>query len=151
MFFTTHLLIGISIFLLLKDFFYGGNETIFLLLILFGSVFPDIDGRKSKIVQWTGIFGIIISFFSKHRGFFHSLFFVSLFTIAIKLFFGTYYAWGLFLGLTLHLFADGLTKQGINILYPFKEFKIKGMIRTGRWGEWIIQIVLLVFIVVKLI
>ncbi|MEK6845688.1 MAG: metal-dependent hydrolase, partial [Nanoarchaeota archaeon] len=71
MLFLTHLLLGIASFLLVKEYLIG-NQIIILLLILLGSILPDIDEAHSKINQWGGILGKIIAFFSKHRGMFHS-------------------------------------------------------------------------------
>ena len=148
MLFPTHILLGIFFFLLFEPFF-SGNETLFLLFVLLGSILPDIDEKHSKAAQWTGLMGGIISFFSKHRGFFHSLIFVVMATLSIKFLVGEYYAWALFLGLTSHLLGDTLTKKGLPVLYPFP-FRVKGWMKTNGWGEKIIQVFILVFLVVEI-
>jgi len=140
MLFLTHLLLGILVGLEAKDFFSGGNYLIFFALVLLGALLPDIDEGESKISKWTRL--RIISFFSKHRGFFHSLGFVVLIVLVLRVFFGDYYAWGLFLGLSSHLLSDGLTKQGINFFYPFSELRLRGWIRTGSGGEMIFQLLI---------
>ena len=135
MLFHTHILLGIVIFLLIKDLFHGGNEIIFFLLILLGSILPDIDERKSKINRWSGIIGVVIAFFFKHRGLFHSLILHFGIFLLIYQFFNLYYAIALFMGYLAHIFGDGLTLMGVTIFYPFSDFKIKGPVRVGGFLE----------------
>jgi len=149
MLFATHILLGILVFLLFANFF-SGNEILFLFFILLGSVLPDIDEKHSKAAQWTGLLGSILSFFSKHRGFFHSLFFVVLATMLVKYLFSNYYAWALFLGLISHLLGDSLTKRGVPAAYPFS-FRIKGFLKTNGLGEKMIQAGILVFLIITII
>ena len=149
MLFPTHILLGIFFFLLVEPYF-SGNEILFLLFVLIGSVLPDIDEKHSKAVQWTGLLGDIISFFSKHRGFFHSLFFAVIITLLVKYLLGEMYAGALFLGLISHLLGDALTKNGLPILYPFS-FRVKGWIKTNGWGEKFVQVFILVFLMIKII
>lgn len=151
MLFLTHFLLGILVGLAARDFIPGGNYLVFFCLILLGSVLPDIDERYSRVNRWSGIIGSVISFFSKHRGFFHSLFFVVLTTLVAKFFLGEYYAWGLFLGLAGHLFSDGISKKGVNFFYPFSKLKMKGWLKVGSWREVMIQILLVGLIVWKVI
>ena len=150
MLFPTHILLGIFFFLIFESFLPKGNEILFLIFILVGSLLPDIDEKHSKASQWTGLLGTIISFFSKHRGFFHSLFFVVIITLTTKYLLNEYLAWGIFLGLTSHLLGDSLTKQGLPILYPFP-FRIKGFMKTNGWQERSIQAIILIFIIIKII
>ncbi len=151
MLFLTHLLFGILIVFVVKGFISGGNYLVFFLLVLLGSVLPDIDVKGSKVNKWGGFVGSIISFFSRHRGFFHSLSFVVLIVLLMKLFFNEYYAFALLLGLAGHLFLDLMTKKGIMPLYPFSELKLKGWVKVGSWEEVMIQILLAVLIVWKVI
>ena len=150
MLFYTHIVIGIVFFLLLKDYFTGGNEIIFFILVLLGSVLPDIDDGKSKIKKASGILGSMISFLFKHRGIFHSLIF------ALGLFFLTkyvwrgYYAWGLFIGYLAHLLGDALTPMGIQFLYPFSSWKIRGPIKVGSLGEKVILFSLIILVIKEL-
>ncbi len=150
MLFPTHILIGLFSFFLFEPFLNGGNEILLLIFVLLGSLLPDIDEKHSKATQWTGLIGQITSFFSKHRGFFHSLFFLILTTLTTKYVFNEYYAWGIFIGITSHLLADSLTKQGLPIMYPFS-FKIKGFFKTNGWGEKLIQTLIFTFLIIKTI
>ena len=119
MLFHTHILIGIVLFLLTKDLFQGGNQVIFFFFVLLGSILPDIDSRNSKMNRWSGIIGIIIVFFAKHRGIFHSLVFHLLLFFLMKPLIGTYYASALLIGYSAHLLGDGFTRGGIVLFYPF--------------------------------
>ena len=148
MLFSTHILLGIFFFLLAEPFF-SGNEILFLFFVMVGSILPDIDEKHSKASRWTGLLGSLVSFFSKHRGFFHSLFFVVIITLPTKFFLNELYAWALFLGLTSHLLGDSLTKKGLPILYPFP-FRVKGWLKTDGWGERFIQVFVLVFLIIKI-
>ncbi len=151
MLFYTHLLIGITLFLLVKDYFAKGNELFFFLLVLLGSILPDIDEGKSKINQWSGILGRIIAFFSTHRGIFHSLLLYLFFFLIISYFYTIYYGQALFLGYLAHLLGDGITKQGVQVFYPFFDFKIRGFVKVGGFWEWLIVAVLIVLIVKELV
>lgn len=149
MLFLTHVLFGLLVGLLAKGFLSGGNFYLFLFLVLIGAMLPDIDEESSRISRWLGILGKGVSFFSKHRGFFHSLFFVILATVLLKWGAGRYYAWGLFLGLVSHLMIDGMTRRGVSFFYPFSDLKLKGWVKTGGAGEIIVQAVLAGLIVWK--
>jgi inner membrane protein len=138
MLFYTHLLLGISFFILFNSFFSGGNKFAFLILVLLGSVLPDIDEKHSRIKNWTGLLGIITSRLAKHRGIFHSLPFALLLFIVVALIFNGYYSVGLFIGYFSHLVGDMLTLHGVTLFYPFSRFKIKGPIRVGSASEYLI-------------
>ena len=151
MLFQTHLLLGIVFFLLLKDFFSGGSQIIFFFLVLFGSIFPDIDEAYSKINQWSGFIGRIVTFFSKHRGIFHSIILHLAIFVVVAYFYGVYYGQALFLGFLAHLLGDGITKLGVQVFYPFSKFKIKGPVRVGGWLEGMILLVLIVLVIKELL
>ena len=150
MLFYTHLLLGVLSFLLFNKFFHGGNQIAFLLLVLLGSLLPDIDESKSKINQWFGVGGKIAGLFSHHRGIFHSLIFTVFLFLLISFLTKTYYAYALALGYLSHLIGDALTPMGVQIFHPFSKFKLRGPIRTGKLGEMFILIALFA-IILKLI
>ena len=151
MLFHTHLLLGIVAFLLLKDFFTGGNEIVFLTLVLLGSIFPDIDDGKSKMKKASGIIGSIISYLFKHRGIFHSLIFAFGIFVLFIIFWNNYYAFAFFIGYCTHIFGDIITPMGIRIFYPFSNFKIKGPIRVGGIGEWVILFGMFILVIRELL
>jgi inner membrane protein len=117
--------------------------------VLLGSILPDLDERNSKINQWSGFIGKIIVFFFKHRGLLHSLLFhVGLFVL-VSYTFNTYYAAALFIGYIAHLIGDGITPMGVQVLYPFSKFKLRGPFRVGGFVEKIIMVSLSVFILFR--
>lgn len=150
MLFYTHLLLGVLFFSISKPFFSGSHELAFLLLVLLGSILPDIDESKSKINQWFGAGGKIAGLFSQHRGIFHSLIFTVFLFLLIGFFTQTYYAYALALGYLSHLIGDAFTSMGVQMLYPFSKFKLSGPIKVGGLGEMLIM-VLLAAIIIKLL
>jgi inner membrane protein len=146
MLFLTHLLFGVLVALVVKGFI-PENYLIFFFLVLLGSVLPDIDVKGSKVNKWGGFVGSIISFFSRHRGFFHSLGFVVMVVLLVKLFLGEVYAWGLFLGLVGHLFLDSMSRKGVRFFYPFSDLELKGWVKVGGWEETMIRVLLVGLIV----
>lgn len=151
MLFKNHILLGIVFFLSLKDFFPGGNQIVFLSLILLGSIFPDIDEGRSRMNQWSGLLGRIVAFFFKHRGLFHSLLLATVLSALLAYYWDSYYALGLFIGYIAHLAGDAVTLAGIMPLYPFSEYKIKGPMKVGGWWEKIIYFILIVLIIKEFI
>ena len=133
MLFYTHALIGIVGFLLLRDFF--GDSVLLFFLVFFGSVLPDIDSRFSKVNRWAGFIGIFLTMIVKHRGVIHSLFFHVILGSVLWWWKGFFVGFALFYGYLLHVFADGFTRAGVKIFYPFSEFKIRGPFKAGGLME----------------
>lgn len=150
MLFHTHILFGIIVFLLLRGSVLG-NEYVLLALVILGAILPDIDEHNSKITQLSGLIGKIVSFFAKHRGIFHSLAFILLFSVFLGWLWKPYYAFAFFAGYLSHLFADALNPMGIPVFYPFSEFRLRGLIRVGGVLEWVILILLAGLIMLKLV
>lgn len=136
MLFYTHVAFGFLAGLLAKPFFPSGNTYLYYLFVFLGSILPDIDERKSIISQKTSLFSWIIHILFKHRGIFHSLWFALLFSAVVYYITGYTYAFAFFIGYMSHILADGLTKQGVNVLHPFAKFHIRGFIETGKILEW---------------
>ncbi len=150
MLFLTHLLLGIISFLLIKEYLIG-NQIIILLLILLGSILPDIDESHSKLNQWGGILGKIVAFFSRHRGMFHSLLFAVGLSAILSYVWSWYYGLALFVGYVSHLIGDALTPMGVQVFEPFLKFRIKGPIKTGSWMEWAVKILLVILIIKEIL
>lgn len=146
MLFKNHLLLGIVFFLVFKEFFQEGNQIIFFLMIMLGSIFPDIDERRSKMNQWSGFVGRIVTFFFKHRGVFHSLLFAVIISLAIGLYSNLHYGLGLFVGYVAHLTGDMITLAGVRPFYPFSDYKIKGPLRVGGMWEKVVYLLLIILI-----
>ena len=150
MLFHTHLMFGIVSFILFSPLFSGGNEVLFLVLVLFGSILPDIDDGHSKIKKASGVLGSVVSFLFKHRGILHSLVIVVVLFVVIGLW-NSYYAWALCIGYLSHLLSDGLTPMGVQCLYPFSSFKLRGPIKVGGIGEWVVLFGLIILVVKEML
>jgi len=110
-------------------------DPIALVLIMFGSLLPDIDSPSSLIGRWF----ILINYSEdwkvnrwKHRRFPHSLLGMITFSLPIAI-----YSWKycfIFMASYLfHLFCDSTTKEGIKFLYPYKKAYNFGKIINGDW------------------
>ncbi|MDO8740454.1 MAG: metal-dependent hydrolase [Candidatus Woesearchaeota archaeon] len=155
MLFITHILFAFLLSLFFKDFFNLNylNYAIFLIIILFFSIFPDIDTPRSKLGRRTRPLSNIINSVFSHRKLFHSLFFIVLLLVFLFMLFGFInkaIIYAIILGYASHLFLDSLTKEGINFLYPFSKLKIEGFINTNSLTEHILVAALTAMIILKL-
>jgi inner membrane protein len=116
------------------------NKIVFAIVALIATLMPDIDS-DSSIVGKRKIFRPI-QFLFGHRGFLHSFTFLFLLTIFFVLFIPVI-AFPLFLGYSLHLFADSFTVQGIRPFYPLKRAYI-GKFKTGGKIDMILFISILI-------
>lgn len=105
----THLVFGLFICLVLVIVF--SVNIPFCLLLLFGSLFPDIDKSSSML----GRRFVPVSWFFRHRGFFHSFYALSLFSVMVYALSGYYLALAFFIGFLSHIFLDLFTKRGISL------------------------------------
>src|SRR3989344_7947276 len=145
MMFKTHLAFSLFIALLIITFFNITDKLIFIFILTISSSFPDIDSDKSKIGRRFPIISKLINLLFGHRGIFHSIFppLILLFAFwYLNLF---YIGLAVFIGYLTHLIGDSLTLEGINFLYPFSSFRIKGLIRTGSLIESLLFFILLGF------
>lgn len=143
MMYKTHLVFGIFLFLLIYAFFQVTSPIIFFVFLLFGSLFPDLDAHDSKL--GSKIFPI--SLFLKHRGMFHTVFLLLLFSSLIYFIFPTkmfYLAFGI--GFLSHLILDALNYAGIRPFYPIHHFEVKGFVKIHSFGEYVLFFSLIVFI-----
>ena len=148
MMFWTHIMFA---FLLVFSFSEYFNNNLFILLVLFFSILPDIDCYNSKIGRKNRIISYLINIFFKHRGIFHSF-------IPIMILFFLFYvsnekmiAFALLLGYSSHLILDAITVQGIMPFYPLTKKKIRGFIKLNGFFEKIILVALISFALYKII
>ena len=146
MLFKTHILLGMAFFLITKNYFSGGNQAIFFLLVLFASIFPDIDEPHSKVNQWSGPLGEIVIFLCEHRTLFHAVILHVAIYVVIGYFVSLYYAKAWLLGYVAHIIGDGITPMGVQLCYPFSDVRIRGPVRVGGIIEWILFAVLFVLV-----
>lgn len=137
----THLLMGVFLGLLLWFLPLSILQKVLVLVFcIFGSLFPDIDtpksiiGRKVKLVGWL----------FRHRGFFHGIVALILFTSIIILLSNVLYGFSFALGFLSHLLLDSLSIEGVNIFGK----KFRGRFKVGGFVEKGFQIILITGIII---
>ena len=146
MLFATHILMGIVAFLALKFVFNSEQIIVTFLLVILGSVLPDIDEPHSKISKASGPLGTVLAFFFKHRGILHSIFVYCLLWGVVWYFWSFAYGLALFVGYCSHILMDSLTKGGIRPFLPFSGVVVRGPIRVGTLGERVLAVGLFVLV-----
>ena len=121
----THIVVGLFMAFLLIIFFNIQNFVAFSLFVVFGSLLPDIDKNSSIIGRKMKSVSLLFS----HRGFFHSLYALALFSLVIYLLFDALYSFAFVVGYLWHLVFDSFTRQGI--AYFLFDKKIKGEFLSG--------------------
>lgn len=112
-----------------------------------GSVFPDIDTKRSYL----GRFFKPMNIFMGHRGITHSLLAMVVLSILIAIApieGAQKYAYFFLLGYASHLVLDVITKEGITPFFPYKKFRIKSKVKVGGLLEKLF-FVLVLFGIIK--
>src|SRR3989344_2898778 len=86
-------------------------------------------------------------FFLMLRNFFSGGNEIIFFFFSISVYWNVYYATGLLLGYIAHLVGDSFSPSGIQMFYPFSQFKFKGPMKVGGFMEWVILVLLIVVII----
>ena len=152
MLYRTHLLFSILVFLLLRYFTGIKAGLLFFVLLVSSSFIPDLDHPNSKIGQKFKILSKTLNKIFKHRGFLHSIilpfliYFIFAYIFELK-----EVGFAVAAGIISHLFLDLLTKDGLSLLSPFSDKKIKGFISVGKISEKIFFIFLLILFIIFLI
>lgn len=134
---------GLLFGILSLSFLHPANKYIFLGIVVFSSLLPDLDHPQSKLgrkVFFSKIFNILFG----HRGFFHAIWIPLAVWILLWLGFGFQYGSAVFIGYFAHLFSDGLTKSGINLIHPLRQLRLQGFVETGGLLENLIFFFVLV-------
>ncbi|MDY6011954.1 metal-dependent hydrolase [Clostridium sp.] len=123
-----------------------------------GSLFPDIDMKNSFISKSHPLIHKIFGKRFRHRGFTHSLLAMIILYIFIEKFIQisnddiiiVSMCYGFFIGYASHLILDLITKEGIELLYPFKKNISIFFIKTNSNGEKIfnrfLKFIILIYI-----
>lgn len=144
----THVVFGV--FLALYFLPYVNYKFAFVCMVLFTSLFPDIDLMHSYIGnRW---YFRPIQWFVKHRGFIHSLTLALIISIALAVYFPSL-AFGFFLGYAGHLIGDAITIEGIRPFWPSKSESLGRMRVGGRIesGIFYLLIALDIWLIVKMV
>ncbi len=145
----THLLFGILLGIFYLDYFkFSGNKVLFFIIIGLASLLPDIDHPNSIIGRKIKPISSIINFLFGHRKLLHSIFFLAAVGLLSFLLWPLYFI-PTFIGLLSHILLDTLSKEGLNLLYPFNIIDIKGFIKVGGLIENLFFFCLLILIVLK--
>ena len=135
MMFKTHLLFGLLVGLFALLLFNPASGALFILFVMVGSAFADVDHPDSKFGKRVPLIGLLFT----HRGFFQSLFAIVLFTFLVQLIFRVQYLTiGFALGYLSHLVLDVLNHQGIMPFHPLSDFRVKGFIKSNGFVESIL-------------
>ena len=139
--FKTHLAFSLFIGLILIKILNIKNQILFLILLLFFAIFPDIDEKTSKISKKIKFLSYPINLIFRHRGFFHTIY---LPLILFLLFFIVNKILGVAIlaGYLSHLFLDSLTKSGIRAFKPFK-LKFYGVFKSGGFFDYFLFLLFL--------
>ena len=143
---ATHLLAGLVLSALLIRFLEVPNPLLLVLLVLLGSLLPDIDERHSTIGRKVPIVG----FFVKHRTFFHGLLFLVASVILLSFFIEPLYLVAYSLAFITHLLLDALTPMGVTPFWPSK-LRMKGFVRVGGLLEKLVFVAFVILFVYLLL
>jgi inner membrane protein len=138
----THMAFGLLFGLGALYFVNTENKLIFLAIAVFASLLPDIDHEESYINHKLSILKPL-SYFFKHRGILHTIWIPLAAWLILWLGFGINYGSAVFIGYFAHLFSDGLTKNGVNIIHPLSQVRFQGFIQTGGVFEVVVFIFVL--------
>ncbi len=132
----THMAFGFLAGMLLFPVF-DANWLLFVPLVTFGALLPDVDHKNSKINRILPVTKWIPSFF-KHRGFFHSIFPAIIIYLLFHYFKLDIIGLPLTIGYFTHLGSDCLTKLGCNLLHPVSNLRIQGFVYTNGMMELLV-------------
>ncbi|MBI4153336.1 metal-dependent hydrolase [Candidatus Woesearchaeota archaeon] len=133
----THIVSGLLVAAIFLTFVDVSSSPVFIMLVLFASLLPDIDQKDAHIHRYLPFTRWIQSIF-EHRGFFHSVF-PALLLFVFPFSFGFWDAGAaLLLGYCSHLIADGITPTGIYPFYPVKSVHLRGFVKVGGLLEMIL-------------
>jgi len=137
MLFRTHIVFSLAVYFLLS--YYVAMPFYVLIFVLLATAFVDIDIKNSKMGK--GWYFRPLQWFTRHRGFLHSLVVGLLFSLIIASI-SQWAGFGFFVGYMSHLLLDCFTKSGIALFWPFS-WKVKGFIRSGGIVEQVVFVLLL--------
>lgn len=123
------------------------DQYVFLAIILFTSLLPDIDSAHSLL--GSKVKALSLAF--RHRGIIHSLFVMTIFGIILLLITpNLYYLLALVIGYFSHLMLDSLTPKGIPLFWPSKK-RLNGSFKTTGLIDWLLLMAFFILDVILLI
>lgn len=144
MMYRTHILFGFLFGLFALDFLKINNRFLFLIFVILGSVFVDIDSSESLLGSRIKPLSWLINKIFGHRGLFHTIY-IPLIIFLISIYYGYInIGAGFSLGYLSHILIDCFNINGIRLFRPISDFRVRGFIRTGGFLESIIFLILLI-------
>ena len=146
----THMAFGLLFGLLSLSFVHPANKYVFLGIAVFSALLPDLDHPQSKLGRRVFVSRIFNIFFG-HRGFFHAIWIPIAIWLILSFGFGISYGSAVFIGYFAHLFSDGLTKAGVNLIHPLKQLRLQGFIETGGVAEHLVFFLVVVLSIILIL
>lgn len=143
----------IALFSIILFFPLVNNKIIFIMMVVIATIIPDLDTRFSKFGRKNPL-TFILGFFTKHRGVMHSLTFAIILSVLLALWLPIA-SFGFFLGYSVHLLCDSMTKKGIRPFWPSKKtfsgfLQTGGKIETGVFVTFVVlDFLLVIFYLIK--
>src|SRR3989344_6608238 len=131
MMFRTHAAFGFLLGILFLEFFPQRYPFLFLTIVTLMSALPDIDTPKSKIGRKFPLVSYPLSWIVRHRGITHSIFPIMGIYLLFRYFNLNYLGLAIVIGYITHLIGDGISKEGVNFLYPLSTLHMRGFFRVG--------------------
>lgn len=139
---STHLVFGLLLSALLTEFVGYQKPLLAVLLILFGSLLPDVDEKTSRFGRRVPV----LSYLTKHRTFFHGILFLVFCVVVLSLVVSSEYVLAFVAGFAGHLLLDIVTPAGVRPFWPSR-LKLRGFVRVGGVLEKVFFVLLVVVFV----
>ena len=146
----THLLFSVVCLIFYFNYVEVQNPMVFVALVIFATLFPDIDEAGSTIGKKTQPFSNMINMICGHRGVFHSFLLPAAATLTLFFLQENEAAIAVFLGYASHLVMDMMTPAGIFPFYPLR-WRIRGPIPVNSIFEYILFFSFVIIIGIKLL
>ncbi|MEK6864690.1 MAG: metal-dependent hydrolase [Nanoarchaeota archaeon] len=141
MMFKTHLAAGALAGIFLFQYSMPSRPLLFAAIFLFASVLPDIDTTKSVIGKRLWPISSLLILFSKHRGFFHTIW-IPMAAYGIGFYFNQALCTAFALGYLVHIASDLMTSEGVSLFSPLSKHHVRGFIKTGGALEYVFLVML---------
>jgi len=150
MMFKTHLAAGALAGIFLFQYSMPSQPLLFAFVFLFSSILPDIDTTKSVIGKRLWYVSSILAIFTRHRGFFHTIW-IPMAVFGIGLYFNRILCTAFALGYFVHIASDLMTSEGVSLFSPLSKHHVRGFIKTGGTIEYVLLFILCIAIGIQAI
>lgn len=146
----THLAAGVLAGLMLEPTgLSSASRFLYFAIVSVATILPDIDHRNSKIGhEFPRISRAVNSLFG-HRGIFHAIALPAALWYVLSEYWAGYAGIAALIGILTHLACDCLTKEGVPLLYPLTDKRLRGFVTTGSGTEKAVFALILCAIAIK--